>query len=248
MSPNVGNFVHDLVEMAKAMEALPGLQARIDELVKINADLHSDLVKREETILAKNAEILDTTRQLRDAEVARDNASFRLLELEDSFNKVFSQAGALLASANAVKEIISPTPPKVEEPVVITEAPKPNDIQPIHQEASPVAQPDPQSAPSPDVTTPPAPSGGDASPAATFEGQPEGQSVGYPSASSTDSPQASVSSTPAEAVQPASGTDDDIEPMKYEHGDQPTMTNIRDVWWNWHDRQVNLGTRSRLDY
>lgn len=116
MSPTMDNFVGSLVEMAKAYEENPKLHEQIDTLRHESEQRRMTIASREEAIVGYKAEIEALQAKLRSVEAERDNASFRVLEVEDTFNKVFSTAGALLSAANKVQDILHPPKP-VEEQV-----------------------------------------------------------------------------------------------------------------------------------
>lgn len=119
MSPAVGNFVHDLVEMAKAMETLPQieemarqLQAKLDEAQRHNAGLEENIIGYKgqiEALQAKNHEL----------EVARDDAEYRFLELDEKAHKVVGNMEAIEALVKAARDQLSPPKPEpVEHPTI----------------------------------------------------------------------------------------------------------------------------------
>lgn len=121
MSPHVGNFVQDLVEMAKATERLPGLEA---ELAKAHDDIESyakSLQAREIAILEYKAEIERLQDQVRNAEVSRDDAELRFLSLEETSHMVRRVLNDIASSAqNQAQQItaaIEPEPKPQPEPV-----------------------------------------------------------------------------------------------------------------------------------
>jgi hypothetical protein len=197
MSPNVGNFVHDLVEMAKAMEELPQVQAQLAD-AKAEAETNRLTVQhREESIINLKAQIDELNSKLRAAEDARDAASFRLLEVEEAFDLVSSKAGALLQATGTVSDILHPV--RKPEPQPQTEAPV------IHHEPMPVdgvGQLQGQSGGDPTANSATTGRVDDA-----HQSEPVGHSDPLPqaSASGTASPSPDAPSQPAEHTQSASG-------------------------------------------
>lgn len=86
MSPNVGNFVHDLVEMAKAMEMLPQVQADLEQANKLNSEQGTVIAAREESILKLKSEIDALQAKVREAEQGRDAAETMFLECDDKLS------------------------------------------------------------------------------------------------------------------------------------------------------------------
>lgn len=119
MSPHVGNFVQDLVEMAKATERLPGLEA---ELAKAHDDIESyakSLQAREIAILEYKAEIERLQDQVRNAEVSRDDAELRFLSMEETSHMVRRVLNDIASSAqNQAQQITAAIEPQPQpEPV-----------------------------------------------------------------------------------------------------------------------------------
>lgn len=118
MSPNVGNFVHDLVEMAKAMETLPQVQHELEAFKKGNTELAQTVQDREEAILRYKAEIERLQSKVRATEAERDDAELRFLGLEEKTDKVLDMLVMVKAYASDAKETLSPPKPQpVPEPV-----------------------------------------------------------------------------------------------------------------------------------
>ncbi len=115
MSPNVGNFVHDLVEMAKAMETLPQVEAERDRL---NASLNEALVRienREVSILTLKAEIETLNAKVRQMEAERDDAEIRFLELDEKAGRALSFIGDITVSLDKARQELTPKPmPELE--------------------------------------------------------------------------------------------------------------------------------------
>lgn len=120
MSPHVGNFVQDLVEMAKAVEELPAVKNSLAEWQRMAAAHMDHITKLEENIIGYKREIEELHNQVRSLEVARDDAEFRFLEADDTLANVLAMARA---SAVSLGQIVTKLdPPKVEPtPVVIEE-------------------------------------------------------------------------------------------------------------------------------
>lgn len=114
MSPHVGNFVQDLVEMAKAVETVPILQGelettkqKLDEAERHNQGL-------EQNIISYKSQIEDLQSKVRSLEVERDDASFRVLESEDLAHKALSFAKQAESAAAAVMSLLDPPKPEPE--------------------------------------------------------------------------------------------------------------------------------------
>lgn len=125
MSPQaVNSFVTDLVEMAKAMDQVPVLEAEIARLKAVEADL----------IQAKDY-AANLEQRLHNAEVAKDQAETMFLELDEKAGKAIHLLNGLTLDLNnaqseiaRITDYISPPKPEPQpEPVKveITET-KPN--------------------------------------------------------------------------------------------------------------------------
>jgi hypothetical protein len=128
MSPSVGNFVHDLVEMAKAMETLPQVQHQLDAALKANADLLDRIQSLEIRLLDRASEIDALHAKIREAEQARDQAETMFLEETDrtaSFKSfvenLFGTAGNLLKAASPPAPLAVPEVEQVHEAAPTTE-------------------------------------------------------------------------------------------------------------------------------
>lgn len=115
MSPHaVNSFVNDLVAMAKAVEDLPKVQSDLDTAcTKIDA-LERTVQDRELAIIDYKATITDLQSQLRNAEVSRDDAELRFLEVEDKQLNILAMAKAARASLEQMTTLLDP--PKPLEP------------------------------------------------------------------------------------------------------------------------------------
>lgn len=124
MSPNVGNFVHDLVEMAKAMETLPHVQAQLDHANDMIENYAKQVQDREIAIVNYKEQIEELNAKVRSLEVERDDASFRVLEAEDTANSALTlvrTASVDLAIAIQKLDPPKPEPVKEPEPVALTQ-------------------------------------------------------------------------------------------------------------------------------
>lgn len=116
MSPHVGNFVADLVEMAKATERLPQVEAELAEVKAHAVDLAQTVQNRELRIMALNDEIAALQTQLRNAEVSRDDAELRFLEADDKLARVLNLVRGMGETLGQV--IVTAEPERQPEPVV----------------------------------------------------------------------------------------------------------------------------------
>lgn len=128
MSPSVGNFVHDLVEMAKAMETLPQVQRELDNTLKANADLLDRIQSLELKLIERANEIDALHAKIREAEQARDQAETMFLEESDrtaSFKSfvenLFGTAGNLLKASAPTTPLAVPEVEQVQEPARLSE-------------------------------------------------------------------------------------------------------------------------------
>lgn len=130
MSPHeraahVGNFVQDLVEMAKATEQLPQVQADLaDAHITINNQL-ATIQRLELKLMERANEINGLHSKLTAAEVARDNAETMFLECDDKLSafrrlvKGFAtDVGDLVSAQEPTPEVkAEPQPPTHEPPM-----------------------------------------------------------------------------------------------------------------------------------
>jgi hypothetical protein len=162
MSPHaVNSLVTDLVEMAKAVELVPTLEAEIARLKGIEADL---------TQAKEYAASLE--QRLHNAEVARDDAEMRFLEADDAahkaigvLNQIMGYSDSIQSQVRNARDLIDPPKPQ-PEPVSVQVDPTPF----VNTQETPSASVPRPSAFSPDVAT---------------SGTPEGQSESLPT---TDHP------------------------------------------------------------
>jgi len=116
MSPHVGNFVADLVEMAKATETLPIIQAELDATKADNESLHKAVQAREEAIARYKAEIDALHAKVRDTEAQRDDAELRFHEGQDRTRSALDFIKSTFGSAGSLIQALEP--PAQVEPVV----------------------------------------------------------------------------------------------------------------------------------
>ena len=74
---SVGNFVHDLVEMAKATERLPMIEAENERLQTMVEDYAKRIQTLELRLIDRATEIDNLHETIRAAEVSRDDAELR---------------------------------------------------------------------------------------------------------------------------------------------------------------------------
>lgn len=116
MSPVMDNFVHSLVEMAKAMEELPQVQAELERTKQTTEQQGHMIASREESILRLKADIETLQAKVRDAEASRDDAELRFLDLDEKAGKVLRTLGTFQSEAQSLAELLSPKPEPVPEP------------------------------------------------------------------------------------------------------------------------------------
>ncbi len=261
MSPNVSSFVHDLVDMARAMEQLPVVQAQLETAEASNLRLSETVSHREESILALKAEIETLHGKVREAEQGRDQAETMFLECDDKLSAFRNlAAGFSLNIASLLKAEEPAAPVAVSEPEPVQGVSEPND--PLTRQAEayiadhgeglipndPAPAPAPSAEPSPILGT----ATGDYAhvdprDAGMTGGEEEGVSVGSDPIASTghssmttdvpvDTFQANVSPT-----EPTASIDTDPEPTRYEYienDDGTKRQQTRHAWWAWYDSQT----------
>jgi hypothetical protein len=117
MSPNnPGNFVNDLVEMAKAFEALPKVQADLEQ-VRHDNDGYLTTIQRLELKLVDRANEIDSLNQrIRSLEVERDDAQFHALEADDRTSRALDFIKTTFGNAGSLIQALEPAPVKPAEP------------------------------------------------------------------------------------------------------------------------------------
>lgn len=119
MSPHVENFVHSLVEMAKAMETLPTVQHELAEAHKIIEHQRETIQRVELKLLDRAAEINDLQSTIRGLEVSRDDAELRFLEADDIASTLKNALRDVMAKIDGTLKAVEPILPPttiVEEP------------------------------------------------------------------------------------------------------------------------------------
>src|SRR6266576_986253 len=145
MSPAVGNFVQDLVEMEKATETLPIVQHENETLKAELSQAKDTIAARETAIISYKQQIEDLHTKVRSLEVERDDASFRVLEAEDTAHSILTQArNAQATLAEVISKLDPPKPEPVKEPEPILpqavpsqsyEEAHPQAFEPLHLDA-----------------------------------------------------------------------------------------------------------------
>jgi hypothetical protein len=115
MSPHAANsLVHDLVQMAQAMEQLPVVKEELDQ-AKHHAELQSTHIQNLEiAILGYKQEIETLHSSIRSLEVSRDDAEFRFLEAEDRTEKALAFVRTVFGNAGALVQALDPPKPEPE--------------------------------------------------------------------------------------------------------------------------------------
>lgn len=115
MSPNVGNFVHELVEMAKATETLPQVQAELSAAKTNNENLISHIESIRADLEQSRNYVASLEQKVRSLEVERDDASFRVMEAEDREHNVLAMAKAARVSLDQMTGLLDPPKPEPEK-------------------------------------------------------------------------------------------------------------------------------------
>lgn len=137
----VDNFVGSLVEMAKAYERMPAVEAELRKTQDYAGTLADTVAAREETILRLKAEIEALHAKQRELEVSRDDAQFHALEADDRTQRALDFIKATFGNAGALIQALEP--PKAE-PTVAN----------VPVQAVPEASAAPEGVTNPDETSP----------------------------------------------------------------------------------------------
>lgn len=113
MSPHaVNDLASSFVQMAKAFEELPQVQAENRHLLEELGTYAKSLESRELHIIELKAEIDKHLASIRSLEVARDDAELRFLVLEDKTNTVEQLTDSATAMLEKIKSLIVPPKPE----------------------------------------------------------------------------------------------------------------------------------------
>jgi len=138
MSPNaVNNFVADLVEMAKAVEELPQVQAELTDALATIDNQRQIISFRDAEIASLRGQIATMATKVADLEVARDDAELRFLDLEERVGKFTTALAVALEAmdvADALAKGLTAKPEIVAEVKFID--PKPADAKPQGESAT----------------------------------------------------------------------------------------------------------------
>jgi hypothetical protein len=231
MSPSVGNFVTDLVEMAKATERLPLIEAELSRANNAIEDYAKQVQRLELKAIDRNTKIESLHSRIRELEVARDDAELRFLESEEHAGKVLNFLAGIKGYAEAAQLILDPPKPQPEAiPEVVQSV---EDVGPDYSKAD--AEPVP-------VEESPYYSGSFSNPlpGTIAEGQSEADPI---AASETGIQPVSVSSGTVSTTESAS-TEAEPKPYPYSgkrYYDMPT-------WISYHDWIAGGGTKDDYNW
>lgn len=117
MSPNaVNNFVSDLVEMAKAMDELPKVQAQLATADLTIASYETTIAQRDRQVQAQVETIAALQDQLHQVEVARDDAELRFLELDEYVGQARTFLAGATVALDVAKAVAGPEVAEFAEP------------------------------------------------------------------------------------------------------------------------------------
>jgi hypothetical protein len=125
MTEHGHNFIREIAEAYRALEQEPELHHRIKELEhQVNqAQEHNQAL--ELRAIDRTIVMEELRAKVREAEVARDDAELRFLELDEKAGKALAALGNIQANLNdARNDLAPPKPEPVPEPVVDHEAEK----------------------------------------------------------------------------------------------------------------------------
>ena len=114
MTRDVSSFVGDLVQMAKAMEELPHVQAELAEAQASNLRLSETVGQREESILKLKAQIEALQAEKRSLEVERDTAQFQVLEEQEARDQALAFVKMVAGNAASLLKAVEPPMPQPE--------------------------------------------------------------------------------------------------------------------------------------
>jgi len=126
----MSDMTQSFIEMVEAFKAKPELEARIKELSEDNSMCYSTIEQLRYTLCDRDATIADLRTKLSEVTKERDDASFRVLELEDKFGGIEKLLGVAerleQARRDEHKATVDAMTPKPEL-VDLSKAPIPND-------------------------------------------------------------------------------------------------------------------------
>src|SRR6266403_4405657 len=227
MSPAVGNFVQDLVEMAKATETLPIVQHENETLKADLSHAQDTIAARETAIISYKQQIEDLHAKVRSLEVERDDASFRVLEAEDTAHSILTQArNAQATLAEVISKLDPPKPEPVKEPEPVL--PQAVPIQSYEEAHPPAFEPIPHG-------TGAGAWSGQGSP--TPPDAPQGQSEAPPTLAPT------TPSGLGETPSPVSPSPSEPTPYSSELSDPEPSPRWSYEWYLWNDRRNERNKR-----
>lgn len=137
MSPHaMTSLVNDLVEMAKAVELLPQVQAELDRARETidHRGQHIEQLELKAHAYKQEIETLHST--IRSLEVARDDAELRFLELDEHATKAIDFARTATINMEAVMALLSPPKAQPEPEPINPHANEPLPVSPaLHEDA-----------------------------------------------------------------------------------------------------------------
>lgn len=115
----MSDMTQSFIEMVEAFKAKPELEARIKELSEDNSVCYSTIEQLRYTLCVRDATIADLRTKLSEVTKERDDASFRVLELEDKFGGIEKLLGVAERLEQARREehkaTVDAMTPKQEE-------------------------------------------------------------------------------------------------------------------------------------
>ena len=108
----VGSFVSDLVEMAKAVEQVPVLQAELNHAEAIVSNHRNRITDLEVSLEASRRYAAGLEQRLHDAEVAVTTAELRFLECDDAKGTLERALRGFVGEAQGVLQAVTPSEPK----------------------------------------------------------------------------------------------------------------------------------------
>lgn len=115
MSPHAANsLVHDLVQMAQAMEQLPIVQAELAEWQRMASSRTDEIIRLNADLAQSRTYAATLEQRVHDLEVARDDAELSFLEADERTSRALDFVKALFGNAGALIQALEP--PKAAAP------------------------------------------------------------------------------------------------------------------------------------
>lgn len=112
----VDNFVGSLVEMAKAYERMPSVEAELRDAQATIDKAQATIQRLELKLIERSNEIDSLHSRIRELEVSRDEAQFQALEADDRTQRALDFIKATFGNAGALIQALEPPAPPQPQP------------------------------------------------------------------------------------------------------------------------------------